>query len=110
MNTPAIPEIEVAELAAALDEGAVVLDVRTIDEVEEARVAGVVHVPLDELEHRLAEVPEASPLYVICRSGARSMAACSLLTAAGRDVVNVRGGTLAWIESGRPVDAGPVRG
>jgi rhodanese-related sulfurtransferase len=110
VNNPAIPEIEVAELAAALDEGAVLLDVRTIEEVEEARVPGIVHIPLDELEGRLVDVPNVSPVYVICRSGARSMGACSILVAAGRDVVNVSGGTLAWIESGRSVDAGPVRG
>ena len=110
MNSPVIPEIEVADLAAALDAGAVLLDVRTIEEVEEARVPGIVHIPLDELERRLIEVPAASPVYVICRSGARSMGACSILAATGREVVNVSGGTLAWIESGRPVDSGPVRG
>jgi len=110
VSNQAIPEIEVAELATALDEGATLLDVRTLAEVEEARVAGVVHIPLDELEVRLDEIPESAPLYVICRSGARSMGACVLLAAAGRDVVNVSGGTLAWIESGRPVDSGPVRG
>lgn len=110
MTDAPFPEIAVADLAVALDGGAVLLDVRTVDEVEEAHVPGIVHIPLDELESRAAEVPEASPVYVICRSGARSMAACSLLAEAGRSVVNVSGGTLAWIESGRPVDAGPARG
>jgi rhodanese-related sulfurtransferase len=47
--------------------------------------------------------------YVICRSGARSMRACEFVVAnspAGAQVVNVAGGTLAWIASGREVVEG----
>ena len=40
------------------------------------------------------------PLPVICRSGGRSQRACDFLAAQGHRVVNVSGGTLAWIDSG----------
>jgi len=106
-GTSGIPVVDVDRLDEAIRSGAMVLDVRTDDEVLEARVPGVVHVPLDQLEVRLGEVPEADPLYVICRSGARSLNACVLLAGRGRSVANVDGGTLAWIESGRPVETGP---
>jgi rhodanese-related sulfurtransferase len=33
------------------------------------------------------------------------MKACEYVAAQGREAVNVAGGTLAWIESGRAVDA-----
>jgi rhodanese-related sulfurtransferase/molybdopterin-guanine dinucleotide biosynthesis protein A len=102
-----IPVVDVAQLAEQLEGGAALLDVRTTEEIEEVRVPGVVHIPLDELELRLDEVPEGDPLLVICRSGARSMNACVLLAGHGRSVANVEGGTLAWIDSGRPVESGP---
>lgn len=102
-----IPVMDVSQLAELLERGVPLLDVRTTEEVEEARVPGVVHIPLDELGLRLDEVPVADPLPVICRSGARSMNACVLLAGHGRSVANVDGGTLAWIDSGRAVESGP---
>lgn len=110
MTTPPIPEVHVDVLAAALDAGGTVLDVRMPDEYEESHVPGAVLIPLPELPDRLAEVPEGDPLHVICRSGARSMSACELLAGDGRSVANVGGGTNAWIESGRPVAIGAEPG
>ena len=57
---------------------------------------------------RVDEIPAGRPLYVICRSGGRSAQACEFLSAHDVDAVNVAGGTLAWIESGREVDSGPA--
>lgn len=107
MSQP-IEEIDVAGLERVLADGGVVVDVRNPDEFEEARVPGVVPIPLPEFAARIGEVPPAEVVYVICRSGARSLKACEALTAAGRSAVNVAGGTLAWIDSGRPVEAGPT--
>ena len=103
-----IGEIDVAGLDAALADGAPLLDVRMPDEFDEVRVPGAVLVPLPELADRLADVPAGDPLYIVCRSGARSLKACEYLASVGRQVVNVAGGTMAWIESGRPADSGPV--
>lgn len=100
-----IPEISVDELAALLPSVALI-DVRNPDEYEEARVPGAVLVPLGELQDRVAEVPDDRVVYLICRSGARSMRAAEFLAGLDRNVVNVAGGTLAWIDSGRSVDSG----
>jgi rhodanese-related sulfurtransferase len=62
-------------------------------------------VPLPDLPDRLADLP-GGPLHLICRSGHRSLKACEFLAARGHDVVNISGGTLAWIEAGESVDAG----
>lgn len=105
-----IEEINVDQLAELREQGAVVLDVRNPDEYVEARVPGVVLIPLPELVDRHAEVPPADTVYVICRSGARSLKASEFLATRGRTAVNVAGGTLAWIESGRPVESGPGGG
>lgn len=105
-----IPQIDVAELERLLAEGAPLLDVRNPDEFEEARVPGGVLVPLADLPDRLDDVPSGEPLLIICRSGGRSQRACEFLAADGRTTMNVAGGTLAWIESGRTVSSGPEAG
>lgn len=101
-----IREVDVEELDRLMVDGAVVLDVREVSEWVEARVPGVRLIPLGELEARLAEVPRVDTVYVICRSGVRSATACRTLIANGSDAVNVAGGTLAWIASGRPTESG----
>ena len=103
-----IREIKVDELDGLITVGAVVIDVRELDEWTEARVPGVQLIPLGELEVRSGEIPEADTVFVICRSGARSLRACEWLVAGGTDAVNVAGGTLAWIDSGRPTETGPA--
>lgn len=105
-----ITEISVDELASLLDSGAPVIDVRMPDEYEEAHVAGAVLVPLPELPERLGQIPDETRSYVICKMGGRSMKACEFLETQGYDVVNVAGGTQAWIESGRPTVSGAERG
>lgn len=101
-----IQQIGVDALAERLATGAVVVDVRTAQEYEEAHVPGVLHLPLSELPERVGRIPAADEVLVICRSGQRSAAACEFLSNCGRNAVNVAGGTNAWIESGRPVESG----
>lgn len=103
----AIPEITVDELASRLADGAVLYDVREPDEWVEVRVPGVVSVPLASVPDVVHELPRDRPVHLICRSGARSMAAAEYLAAQGISAVNVAGGTLAWVESGRATASGP---
>lgn len=101
-----IPEIDIDALSERLAAGDPVVDVRQPDEYEEARVPGVRLIPLDQVPDRVAEIPADGEVYVICRSGGRSAKAVEFLRGQGIDAVNVAGGTLAWIEAGRPVDTG----
>jgi len=89
-----------------------VLDVRRPGEHADGHVPGAVNVPLPELERRLAELDPRRPTAVICKTGYRSSAGASLLQREGFvDVVNVAGGTEAWIAEGHPVDQpAPRRG
>lgn len=93
------------ELAANLENGAVLVDVREADELLAVRVPGVRHIPLGELMDRCDEIPEGE-LFIICRSGARSRTACEQLGSIGRRATNVAGGTIAWVRSGRPTESG----
>lgn len=99
-------EIDVQTLSGVLDEGAVVIDVRTPQEYAEVHVPGAVLVPMDELGGRLGELDKDEPLYVICRSGHRSAAVCEALEPLGYDAVNVSGGTIAWVRAGLPYEQG----
>ena len=63
-------------------------------------------VPMGQLASRLAEIDKDGPVYLICRSGNRSGAMLDLLVAQGFDAYNVAGGTVAWAQSGRPLDQG----
>ncbi len=99
-----IREIDVDELAALLEQGARLIDVREPNEYEQARVPGAELVPLATVPDHLERFDTDGPTYVICRSGARSMRACEFVGQHGYEAVNVAGGTLAWIDSGRPVD------
>ncbi len=108
-STP-VSEVTVDELAERLAAGGVVVDVRQPDEYVEGHVPSAVLIPLAEVPDRLAEIPVASPLHVVCRTGGRSLRAAQFLAAQGREVVNVAGGTLAWIDSGRAVVTGDQPG
>lgn len=89
--------------AADLPADAVLLDVREDDEWAAGHAPDARHVPMNQVPERLAELPEADPLYVICRSGARSGRVAGFLTQQGRSVVNVEGGMQAWAAAGRPM-------
>jgi len=86
------------------------IDVRTPVEFRAAHVEFARNLPLDQLDPATfaADRNENSqPLYVICQSGGRGQRACEKLSAAGfANVVNVEGGTQAWIDAGLPVVRG----
>jgi len=79
-----------AELAAERSAGdLVVLDVRRHDEWDAGHLDGAIHIPLDELEERLDEVPPTGVVWVHCASGFRASIAASLVERAGREVVAI---------------------
>jgi rhodanese-related sulfurtransferase len=106
-DDPGPTEIDVARLAELQPDGAWVLDVRQPDEYEAGHVPGARLIPLDQLEARHQEVPTDREVYVVCHLGGRSAAATQALKGAGYRVVNVAGGTQAWIDAGHPVVQGP---
>jgi NADPH-dependent 2,4-dienoyl-CoA reductase/sulfur reductase-like enzyme/rhodanese-related sulfurtransferase len=83
-----------AELASAAPP--LVLDVRTAPEYRKGHLRGAVHIPVDELRQRLAEVPRGRRIAVYCRGGPRSHVAIRILRFHGyQDLVNVTGGELS---------------
>ncbi len=97
-----LPQIKPTELQ---EHGYRVLDVRRPPEYAMGHVPGAQHIPLDELPRRSSEVQRGEPLAVICASGYRSSIASSMLKREGfADVMNVVGGTGAWVRAGFSVE------
>ena len=103
----AVDEITVLELAAL--DAPPIIDVRETDEFVSGHVPGAVHIPLGELGERLAEIPAAAEIYLICASGIRSEHAAAALAARGIRAVNVVGGTNAWRRAGLDTVVGSAR-
>lgn len=101
-----INEATVDELEPAITAGARLIDVREHDEYTAGHVPGAVLVPLSTVPDQLDLFRSDGPTYVICKSGGRSMRACEAAADQGIEVVNVEGGTTAWVLSGRDVVEG----
>ena len=84
--------------------GAQLIDVREPDEYSAVRAEGAVNIPLSEFVARTDELDPERDIYLICKSGGRSAQAGEYLEQArGWDnVINVAGGTTAWVEQGLP--------
>lgn len=79
-----------------LDEDEILLDVRSADERAASSIPGSIHIPLDELRHRIDEVDQSKRIIVHCFSGQRSYFASRMLRLHGFDVRNLTGGIRSW--------------
>ncbi|QDT04791.1 Inner membrane protein YgaP [Rubripirellula lacrimiformis] len=83
------------------------IDVRMPTEYREVHAEGAENYPLDSLDPQSIAKAKSGPIYVICKSGNRSSKAVQKFLDAGVDnVVNVDGGTTAWVSAGLPVVRG----
>lgn len=74
-----------------------ILDVRTKNEFEADHIEGAVNIPLDELRHRLEELPSATVIYLYCQIGLRGYLATRILLQSGfPEVYNLSGGFRLW--------------
>ena len=88
------------------DTNVVVLDVRTVAEYAEGHIEGAILIDQgksDFVEKVKAAIPIDKKIAVYCRSGRRSANAANRLAAEGYQCVNLKGGILAWKETGMPV-------
>jgi hydroxyacylglutathione hydrolase len=101
-----LPQITVQSLHDHLQSGtSQVLDVRREPEWNAGHVEGATWWPLDNFKVSPPEIDRDRPIAVHCKSGYRSMIACSLLQRAGfKNVINVIGGFDAWEQAKLPVE------
>lgn len=94
-------EVTLDELADVIDRGGFVLDVREDHEWAEGHVPNAHHIPMNDVADNLDKLDDGARIFIICRSGGRSMTVANYLEAQGYDVVSVAGGTDGWANSGR---------
>ena len=77
------------EIKDYLEKGAVVLDVRTLEERNEGHVSGSKHIVLTVIPLELEQIKSwGKPVIAVCRSGARSGQAAQFLSNNGIDTIN----------------------
>lgn len=105
-----IREIGATELAAWLADGTrpqpLLLDVREGWEVQLASLPGIVHIPMNLIPGRMAELPDDRAIVTICHHGVRSFQVGLYLKNAGFDeVISLKGGVEAWANDVDPAMA-----
>jgi rhodanese-related sulfurtransferase len=108
MNNSSVSSASSQEVAQQ-KQSALLLDVRTLAEFEEAHIEGAVLHPLHELNPQevLKLAHDKSACFVICRSGNRARQAADKLAALGLTSLKVlEGGMSAWEKEGLPVNRG----
>jgi len=69
-----------------------IVDVRTEAEYESGHIPGAKNIPLEELRHRLNELPRNRETWLVCQVGQRAYYATRLLLQKGFSVRNLPGG------------------
>ena len=101
--------VDTEELLRRLDRGdAVILDVRPEPEYAGGHLPGALHIPLEELTDRLAELPRDREIVAYCRGQYCVLAhdAVRLLNAKGLNARRATDGVLEWRLAGLPVETG----
>lgn len=84
------------------------VDVRTPEEYESGHAVRTKNIPLDTLAASLDTLEKNEPVYLICRTGARSKAAAKILMDNGfKQAISIAGGTEAWKAAGLPMGDAP---
>ena len=100
---------EAARMLEGEKEGTVIVDVRRDDEWVTGHVKGAIHIPVDDLQSRIDELPRDKKLLFICVSGMRAGRACEIAATKGypsESLYNVENGTPTWIERNHPTSYG----
>jgi rhodanese-related sulfurtransferase len=101
LNTDVTPE-ELHRRRTA-GESILILDVRNPHELEICRIQGTTAIPLNDLPMRMVELDPDVETVVFCKMGGRSSQAAAFLRANGfKNVRNLAGGILAWIDKVEP--------
>ncbi|HWR33606.1 MAG TPA: rhodanese-like domain-containing protein, partial [Chitinophagaceae bacterium] len=77
-----------------MQQGAQIIDVRTIGEYRSGHIRGSVNIPLDTLQQNLSKLKKDKPIITCCASGMRSGSAKNILKSNGFAEVYNGGG---WV-------------
>ena len=103
-----VPEVTPTQVQQALAGAAppVLLDVREPFEWGQVRVPLALHIPMNSVPERLADLPRSRPIVVFCGHGSRSYGVAHYLRQQGFDASNLAGGITRWRIEGGQVNVG----
>jgi len=95
---------ELVELMNANDDNIQIIDVRQPQEVANGAIDGMTNIPMVSIPLRANEINDDKQVVLVCHSGARSGQCTAWLMQNGKNNVhNLRGGMIAWANSGLQV-------
>ena len=97
------------EAVRLMNDGALMIDIRSTNQFKDGHVSGARNVPGDQIAEGAATVEKlkGKTLITCCDSGVTSAAAARKLTDLGfTSVYNLRGGIAAWRQDNLPVNKG----
>jgi len=105
----AASSISPSEAVRLVNDGAVMVDVRSTNQFKDGHIAGARSIPGDQIADgaKSLEKLKGRPIVTCCDSGITSAAAARKLTQLGLGpVYNLRGGLAAWRQENLPVEKG----
>jgi NADPH-dependent 2,4-dienoyl-CoA reductase/sulfur reductase-like enzyme/rhodanese-related sulfurtransferase len=84
------------EIASLDPATTVLLDVRNAEERAKGQIPDSLHIPLNQLRAKMAELPRDKEIVVYCQSGQRAYFACRILAQNGFNVRNLTGAYRTW--------------
>jgi rhodanese-related sulfurtransferase len=112
MSQTVVPAVSADRSFELLKEGALLIDIRELDEWQAGHAPMAVHMPMSSLGSVIAGLDKDVATIFICRSGRRSDTVVGALVGAGYNAINLLGGMQSWQEAGGAVvrdDANPGR-
>jgi len=109
MSSLTLKPVHHGEARKLISDGALLIDIREMDEHARERIPGGKHLPLSQVQ-KGAKAPQGSPVVIYyCRSGYRTVANEGLLSAAaaGCDAYVLEGGIEAWRDAGLETERQP---
>lgn len=90
-------DVNSAEAHRLVDKGALLVDVRSVEEFADGHIAGAINLPVNDLDRRMGELtPKDRSIVLYCRSGNRSARAARTLKNAGYSQVRDLGAMSRW--------------
>ena len=84
-----------ADLKELVNQGAIILDVRTKSEFNGGHIAGAINIPVQVLGENLSKLKKDKPIITCCASGMRSASAKNILKSSGFETVHNGGGWMS---------------
>jgi len=97
--------IQTSDLKRRLEAGETlqIIDVRSPGEYASGHIPFAVNMPLEQVDSRLDDLREHTPVVLVCQSGRRAEMCAQQIQHHRSDLLLLEGGTDAWLEQGLPI-------